>query len=267
MKIKHKSFPLKIEVKEEGDARTVEGWASTFGNKDSYDDVILPGAFAESLAVRKPKMLWQHNSDQVIGIWDTATETPQGLYVKGRILDTALGLDAYKLAQAGAIDSMSIGYSTIDASMDYDSGVRTLKKLDLWEVSLVTFPANTQAKVTLVKAAAQDIDQAYDLLDQGSGLCQAYAAGDMEPTPEVLATILQLMQQAMSLLGDVDDLEDDAEGDKSKPTRLTLEKILRKAGLSRGDAKGILAKGYTAITEQRKAVADPAIAQLFNQFR
>ena len=109
MKLAHKSFALKIQVKENADDptdRTVEGWASTFGNKDSYNDIILPGAFADSLAERKPKMLWQHNSDEPIGVWDTATETPQGLYVKGRFADTPRGNEAYTLAKMGALDSM-----------------------------------------------------------------------------------------------------------------------------------------------------------------
>src|SRR5262249_32836940 len=100
-----------LELKADAETRTIEGWASTFGNKDSDDDIIVPGAFADSIKVRTPKMLWQHRSDQVIGIWDEAKETQQGLYVKGHILDTTLGSDAYTLAKAGAIDSMSIGFS------------------------------------------------------------------------------------------------------------------------------------------------------------
>jgi HK97 family phage prohead protease len=262
MKIQHKSFAL--QLKAEGDDRTVEGWASTFGNKDSGNDIILPGAFAESLTQRKPKMLWQHDTGELIGVWDAATETPQGLYVKGRFADTPRGNEAHTLAKMGALDSMSIGYSTIDASYDYDTGTRTLKKLELWEVSLVTFPMNEQAQITLVKAAAEDIDAACDLLEQASGMCDAYAAGTMEPTAETLATVAQLARRAMSLLSE--DTETGDEGKSSLPPRLTLEKILRKAGISRGDAKAVLAKGYPAIAEQRKAVGDEAdIAHLFNQ--
>ena len=96
-------------------------------------------------------MLWQHNTTQPVGVWESATETPQGLYVKGRILDTTLGNDVYKLLQAGAIDTMSIGYTVNDSSTDYQAGVRQLKEVDLWEVSLVTFPANDQAKITAVR--------------------------------------------------------------------------------------------------------------------
>ena len=249
MKLQHKQFAIH-DLKMDDESRTVEGWASTFGNKDSGDDIIVAGAFADSIRVRKPKMLWQHDSHQVIGVWESAVETDQGLYVKGTILDTTLGNDAYKLAKAGAIDSMSIGYAVKDSSYDQKTGVRTLKKLDLWEVSLVTFPMNDRATITRVKAAMDDIDAATDLLDQATGICDAYAGGDMEPTPETMATVAQLVRQAQGLLEEPEG--DDGEG-KSKPTPKILERILREAGMSRSDARGVLAKGYTAIATPREA--------------
>ena len=250
MNLKHKQFAIH-DFKMDADSRSVEGWASTFGNKDHGDDIIVPGAFADSIKARKPKMLWQHDSKHVIGVWDSATETDQGLYVKGRIIDTALGEDAYKLAMAGAIDSMSIGYAVKDSAYDQKTGVRTLKKLDLWEVSLVTFPMNDRAQITMVKAAMEDIDAASELLDQACGMCDAYAGGDMEPTGEAMATIAQLVRQAQSLLEEPEGDEGD-EG-KSKFTPKNIERILREAGMSRGDARGVLAKGYTAIAAPREA--------------
>src|ERR1700710_1055678 len=180
MKIKHKSFAL--ELKAEGDDRTVEGWASTFGNKDAGNDIIVPGAFRESLTVRKPKMLWQHDTGELIGMWDAATETEKGLYVKGRFADTPRGNEAYTLAKMGALDSMSIGYSTLDYEYDPKTNVRTLKQLELWEVSLVTFPMNEKATITTVKSATADIDAAYDLIEQANGMCEAYVAGGIDPT-------------------------------------------------------------------------------------
>ncbi|CAN5261989.1 HK97 family phage prohead protease [soil metagenome] len=144
------------DVKADDAARTIEGWASTFGNVDSDDDVIVQGAFTKSLNAQMPKMLWQHNQTQPIGVWHTAQETDQGLFMKGEILPTTLGNDVYTLAKAGAIDSMSIGYGTKDFSMDRSTGVRTLKQVDLWEVSLVTFPANDQALITGVKSKPEN---------------------------------------------------------------------------------------------------------------
>ncbi len=152
MEVKHYALELKAEAA----SRTVEGWASTFGNADSDNDIIAPGAFAESLKNRKPKMLWQHKSHQVIGMWDQAEETPQGLYVKGHILDTTLGNDAYTLAKAGAVDSMSIGFAIQKYAMDNTSDTRIIQQVDLWEVSLVTFPANEMAKITRVKSKPAD---------------------------------------------------------------------------------------------------------------
>jgi HK97 family phage prohead protease len=267
MKLKHKSFAL--EIKADGDDRTVEGWASTFGNKDSGNDIIIAGAFAKSLSQRPPKMLWQHDTNELLGVWDVAKETEKGLYVKGRFADTPRGNEAYTLAKMGALDSMSIGYSTVDASYDYDTGIRTLKELELWEVSLVTFPMNDQATITMVKAAAEDIDAAYDLLEQASGICDAYAGGDMTPTAETMATVSQLMRQAMSLLGDDDaDEPDEGEG-KSKLTPKQIERLLREAGMTRGDARGILAKGYEAIVAPREAGGQEleTLCKLFNQMK
>lgn len=140
------------DVKADEAARSIEGWASTFGNVDSDNDIIAPGAFVDSIKTQMPKMLWQHRTDQVIGVWNEANETPQGLYVKGTILDTTLGEDAYKLAKAGAIDSMSIGFSTQKYIVDRENNTRTIQAVKLWEVSLVTFPANEMARIMGVKS-------------------------------------------------------------------------------------------------------------------
>lgn len=263
MKLNHKHFALELKAGDED--RTVEGWASTFGNKDGGNDIIVSGAFADSLKGRMPKMLWQHDTGELIGVWDTAKETDAGLYVKGRFADTPRGNEAYTLAKMGALDSMSIGYSTLDYDYDPKTGVRTLKKLELWEVSLVTFPMNEQAKVTLVKAAAEDIDNAYDLLEQAASICQAYADGGMEPTAEMLVTVSQFIGQAMALLGDEDDEPDEGEG-KSFPTPRALERILREAGLSKSKARGFVSKGYPILT-RREADSVSEIATMFNQFR
>jgi hypothetical protein len=265
MKLKHKHFAIH-EFKADDESRTVEGWASTFGNKDAGSDIILPGAFTASLKNRMPKMLWQHDTNELIGLWTVAQETDRGLYVKGTFADTPRGNEAYTLAKMGALDSMSIGYSTLDYEWDPKTNTRTLKELELWEVSLVTFPMNEQATITNVKAASGDIDAACELLDQAGGLCDAYAAGDMQPTPETLGTVGQLVRQAMTLL----DSDDEPEGDKSKKlTPKQIERILREAGMTRGDARGVLAKGYTAaFAEAREATGgEPELQQLFNQFK
>ena len=134
-----------------------EGLASTFGERDILNDVIEQGAFAQSLRdIRRVKMLWQHDSSQPIGVWESIRETERGLLVRGRlILDVRQGFEAWALLKAGAVDALSIGFRVpepgSDQEIDPDSGVRRVKRLDLWEVSIVTFPANPNARVERVK--------------------------------------------------------------------------------------------------------------------
>lgn len=134
------------------DGTLVEGYASLFGKADQGGDVVQQGAYAASLAKlsadgRSVKMLWQHDPAQPIGIWDEVREDARGLYVKGRLLtDVARGAEAAALIQAGAIDGLSIGYRTKKAEKD-TSGRRLLNELELWEVSLVTFPMLPDARV------------------------------------------------------------------------------------------------------------------------
>jgi HK97 family phage prohead protease len=131
-----------------GDDATIEGYASVFGSVDQGGDAVLPGAFAPSLkAGRKVRMLWQHDAFQPIGVWDDVREDQKGLWVRGRILtDVAKGREAASLVAAGAIDGLSIGYRTKRAERD-GKGRRLLAEVELWEVSLVTFPMLVQARV------------------------------------------------------------------------------------------------------------------------
>ncbi len=134
------------------DGCVVEGYASLFGKRDQGGDMVLPGAYAESLAAlgrkdRRVKMLWQHDPAQPIGVWDEVREDATGLWVKGRILtEVAKGREAAALLTAGAIDGLSIGYRTVRAERD-GKGQRRLAELELWEVSLVTFPMLQEARV------------------------------------------------------------------------------------------------------------------------
>ena len=155
MRRETRAFAIEIKANDDG---TVEGYGSVFGVKDSYDDVIVHGAFASSLKAHKsdgtmPAMLWQHDADKPCGVWDEMTEDAKGLKLKGRLaLDTERGKEAHALLKMGALNGLSIGFVSKAWTYDQD-GVRTLTELDLWEVSLVTFPANQAARVTGVKSA------------------------------------------------------------------------------------------------------------------
>lgn len=130
----------------------IEGYASLFGALDRGGDVVEPGAYAASLksldaAKRRVRMLWQHDPAEPIGVWDEVREDKKGLYVKGRLLpDVARAREAAALLEAGAIEGLSIGYRTLRAAKD-ENGRRRLKELELWEVSLVTFPMLPDARV------------------------------------------------------------------------------------------------------------------------
>ena len=144
------------------DGCVIEGYASRFGRRDQGNDVVASGAYAASLKRlaeqgRAVKMLWQHDPGQPIGIWDEVHEDDTGLYVKGRLLDTVeKGREAAALVAAGAIDGLSIGYRTKAAAKD-KQGRRVLTELELWEVSLVTFPMLPSARVA---AKGDDPDKA-----------------------------------------------------------------------------------------------------------
>lgn len=146
-----------FEVKELGDGAgwTITGYASTFGGQpDHTGDIIAKGAFSDSIAARQTKFLYQHMDP--IGVQVDLVEDQHGLLGTWEIVPTALGTDAHMLAKAGVLDSLSIGFITQDAEFR-DDGVRVIKKVDLLEVSLVTFPANENAVVTAVKSKPFDV--------------------------------------------------------------------------------------------------------------
>ena len=135
------------------DGQVVEGYASLFGKRDQGGDTVQAGAYGASLKAlasqgRRVKMLWQHDPGQPIGVWEDVREDAKGLYVKGRILtEVERGREAAALLSAGAIDGLSIGYRTLRAERDA-KGQRLLAEVELWEVSLVTFPMLAEARVS-----------------------------------------------------------------------------------------------------------------------
>jgi len=139
----------------------IAGYASIFGERDHGGDMVMPGAYAASLnklvkVGGRVRMLWQHDAAQPIGVWDEVREDARGLYVKGRLLtEVARGREAAALMEAGAVDGLSIGYRTVRAEK-LPGGGRKLLELELWEVSLVTFPMLPVARVAAKNAARLD---------------------------------------------------------------------------------------------------------------
>lgn len=134
------------------------GYASLFHRKDMAGDVVMPGAFTDSLKARGTmgvKLLFQHDPNQPIGVWTQLREDARGLYAEGRLMpEVTKAREVLALMRAGAIDGLSIGFRTVKARRDRTSGVRRLEKIDLWEISLVTFPLLPDARVATMKARA-----------------------------------------------------------------------------------------------------------------
>jgi HK97 family phage prohead protease len=149
-----KSFAFNLQLKELNAQGRFAGYASVFNLVDSQRDVILRGAFSRTLKgrTRDIKFLWQHQQEEPIGGFDRIFEDKRGLYVEGSLLlNIRRAQEAHALLKAKAISGLSIGYSPVRYSTHPKTGVRMLKDIDLWEVSLVTFPANAAAGVTVVK--------------------------------------------------------------------------------------------------------------------
>lgn len=166
---------LPLDVKSLHD-RQFSGYGSVFGNVDLGDDVVQQGAFSRTLAERKqtgqmPVMLWSHDPTKVAGKWLDMKEDSHGLYVKGELAPTPLGDEIHALMKMDAVSGMSIGFVINDQEFTKD-GVRLIKEVDLWELSVCAMPMNPLARVTNVKT-------------------QTSAAGEYVPTPREFERFLR----------------------------------------------------------------------------
>lgn len=217
--MKRASFDTSFELKFLAETGVFEGYASVFNVTDSANDKIVPGAFKESLEIfrqekRLPPLLWQHDTAEPIGAWREMYEDAHGLFVKGELFvsDIALAKEAYKLLKENVVTGLSIGYRTKQSHRDEKCGVRVLTQLDLLEVSLVTFPANAEARVTGVKRffgggnapserefeaflreAGLSRKQAKGVISQGY---KALAAKDLAPDEEAIRLLRESIQRA-----------------------------------------------------------------------
>lgn len=142
-------------IRGDGPSGVISGYASLFDKTDLGGDLIVKGAFADSLkktGSERVRMLWQHDPAQPIGVWDEIREDSMGLRVRGRLcLRVEKAREVWALIQDGGIDGLSIGFKAINAKRDARTGVRRLERIDLWEISIVTFPMLPQARVRTTK--------------------------------------------------------------------------------------------------------------------
>lgn len=261
-----RSFAL--QIKAAGDDGTVEGYGSVFGVRDNYDDVIAKGAFIQSLKDHKaagtmPAMLWQHDADKPIGVWTEMVEDEKGLRIKGQLaMETVKGKEAHALLKMGALNGLSIGFMSKEWAYDRDTEVRTLTAIDLWEVSLVTFPANEKARVTTVKAISDDeVAKAIKHLKAAITLHEAHMDGTEPTSEESQMKMMKMMKDALSSLQQSKGADDDMDDmGKSIVTPKNAERILRDAGFSKADATGFVSRLMRMGDERRDSAQSTAQA-------
>lgn len=180
-----------FEIKGVGEDGIFSGYGSVFGVTDAFSDVVAKGAFTRSLkeasdAGVMPSLLWQHDPTQPIGVWEVMREDARGLYVEGRLaLETQQGREAHVLLQMKALNGLSIGFNTVTSELDEKQRTRTLTDVELWEVSIVTFPANGAARITTTKTAPETIREFEAFLRDVGGYshaaAKAIASGGFKP--------------------------------------------------------------------------------------
>lgn len=177
---------VKFETKALGDDR-FEGYASFFNNIDAYDDIIEKGAFRKTIAENRNriKVLWQHDTNEPIGIPEEMHEDDNGLYVKAKISMTDTGKKALTLIKDGVITEMSIGYDVVkdDYKMLGTKRVRMLKEVKLWEFSPVTFAANDKAKILKMRHLLESIKS--DRMDTAISLIRSLGAQPSTDTDDI----------------------------------------------------------------------------------
>lgn len=193
--IERKTMMVVCEFKADGEG-IIEGYGSVFSNVDAYGDVVAPGAFKRTLEEclqqkRMPAMLWQHDQEEPIGVWTSMSEDMRGLYVKGQLAQTQRGREALELIRLGALSGLSIGYSTVKSSFDERTGIRTLMDVNLWEVSPVTFPANTAARITSAKSIKTEREfemflreNGFSRMDAEQITAKGFRGSQGEPVPQ-----------------------------------------------------------------------------------
>ena len=151
----HSNF-TRLDLKSVDESGEFEGYAALFNSEDLGNDIVLSGAFTKTLATRgidNIRMLFQHNASEPIGVWDDLHEDARGLYAKGHLLtNVSKSRDVLGLMRAGAVDGLSIGYRPTRAIRDAKTGIRRISEIDLWEISIVTFPMMPEARISAVKS-------------------------------------------------------------------------------------------------------------------
>lgn len=218
---KRPTLDFDFELKQVDDDGIIKGLASTFGGApDSGGDIVQQGAFTKTLSQGGRNrngiaFLWAHRSDEPLGIWTNLEERSKGLIVAGQFnMDVQMGKEKHSLAKQGAVKGLSIGFNVIREEIDRKTRTRTLLEVSLWEISLVTFPMNTRARVTSVKdiVDAQTPRELENALRE-SGLSKEHAlyivklcrpnlreSGKVDETEPAMAELLKTLRETRQVI-------------------------------------------------------------------
>lgn len=180
---------------------TVEGYASLFGEIDQARDMVMRGAFADTLRLRginRVPMLFQHDPAEPVGVWLELREDHRGLYARGRLIpEVTRGRELLSLLRAGAIDGLSIGFRTVQGRIDPRTRIRRLHAVDLWEISIVTFPLLAGARVRAVKQASSPEPKASSLRMRAERDWRALMGGVVEATERRPLQVVRRRRRAL----------------------------------------------------------------------
>lgn len=231
-----KDLSVKFEIKadhEDDDFVFIKGIASSFGNTDRTGDIIEPGAFKKTIKLmksgeRKVAFLNQHRMDQPIGVVDTLKEVGLTMVFEGRLArENSIVKDMLPLLKMGALHSVSIGFNIVESEMDED-GIRTIKEVDLWELSIVTIPANEKAKITSVKNDEENpVDKDEKIIDAE----KAESIGTKKEYEQMLKYTGMFTKKATMYLAskftENSKRSDSAEGDKKRSDSVSNEDVVK----------------------------------------
>ena len=147
-----------LEFKALGGERTFSCYGNVKGNIDHALDRVVDGAYRDSIAAHKaagtmPKFFWMHNPwDTPVGVWTAMEEDSKGLYLEGKFSNTPKGNELYELYKDNALDSFSIGYRVNDEKWNSSLGCNDLIKVDIREISAVTFACNEESRLVEIKS-------------------------------------------------------------------------------------------------------------------
>lgn len=221
----YKSFKFAIESAND-ESGEFSGYAAVFGNEDEGHDIIQKGAFAKTIAedFDRIKILSQHESyDLPIGKPLELREDEKGLYIKGKISNTSKGRDILTLMRDGVLNELSIGYDAVAVEFDGKTGIRYLKEIKLWEVSIVTWAMNDQAKIDDVKSLAEELS-----LEAKSGKLTQARLNALKP---FIAVVRELVDILGPFLEPPTQAPEDPDGDKKKQSQQTKKETKNLQGM------------------------------------